>query len=366
MAASKGAAIFILSGDIDSLTFDFPKKPLYSLNMDIQNRLLEQLKAKLPHDASLGRILMEDLDLSRDSAYRRARGETALKPEEIQHLCSKYELSIDKIIGITGKTVVFQYNPIQRGEFSFEGYLNGILEGFRRMTAQRSQKLYISNLDLIVFQLLNFPPLMRFKLLYFAKCYLMLPSLQEVKFHKDWKEGISNEHLNEILQKYIRTDSVEVIGFEAGKGLVREIVSFYELGHFESREDALYLLDEVLKLCSHLREQAAIGRKFIVNQPVVTDEGNFSFHLHQTYLQDNTFFAETNAYRMLYITHNMINYLYTIDQDYVNKSFSVFQTMLKSCALISGENQRMRNGFFEQLENFVQKAKDRISQNELF
>ncbi len=89
-------------------------------------------------------------------------------------------------------------------------------------------------------------------------------------------------------------------------------------------------------------------------------------HLHQTYVHDNTFFAETNAYRMLYITHNMINYLYTIDQDYVNKSFSVFQTMLKSCANISGENQRMRTSFFDQVDNFAQKARERIGQEELF
>lgn len=334
--------------------------------MDIQNRLLEQLKAKLPHDTSLGRVLMDELDLSRDSAYRRARGETALKPEEIQLLCSKYELSIDKLLGISGKSVVFQYNPIQRSEFSFESYLSGILEGFRRMSAQRTQKLYISNLDLIVFQLINFPALMRFKLLYFAKCYLIIPSLLDVKFHKGWKDGISDEHLSEILQKYIRTPSVEVIGFEAGKGLIREIVSFYELGHFRSREDALFLLDEVTRLTVHLKEQAEIGRKFIFNQPVVTEEGTYSLHLHQTYVHDNTFFAETNAYRMLYITHNMINYLYTIDQDYVNKSFSVFQTMLKCCANITLENQRLRNSFFDQIQNFARNARARIEQNELF
>jgi hypothetical protein len=334
--------------------------------MDIQTKLLEQLRLKLPATVSLGKLLMEDLELSRDSAYRRARGETALKPEEIRLLCEKYGLSIDKIIGIDGKAVVFQYNSLERGEFSFESYLKGILEGFRRMSAQRTQKLYMSSLDFVVFQVFNFPSLMRFKLLYFAKCYLMMPSLADVKYKKGWKDGIPDEYLNEILQKYVRTDSVEVVGFEAGKGLVREIVSFYELGHFESREDALYLLDEVKKLGDHQREQAEMGRKFIYGQPVVTDDGNFSFYLHQTYLQDNTFLAETNAYRMLYITHNMINYLYTIDQDYVNRSFSVFNKMLKSCALISTENPRLRNSYFDQLGNFIDRAKERIGQSELF
>lgn len=338
---------------------------LYISLMDIQTRLLEQLKAKLPPDTSLGKLLMDDLDLSRDSAYRRTRGETALKPEEIQFLCEKYDLSIDKIIGVSGKSVTFQYNPIQRSEFSFDGYLSGIMDGYKRMSAQRSQELYMSNLDLIIFQLLNSPPLIRFKLLYFAKCYLKIPSLDNVKFNKQWKGSISDEQLQQMLHFYIRTKTTEVIGYDAGKGLIREIVSFYELGHFESPEDALFLIDEVSKLIDHIKEQAEIGKKFIYNQPVITDEDNFSLYLHQTYIQDNTIIAETNAYRMLYITHNMLNYLYTIDQDYVNKSFAVFQSMLKSCIRIDRENPRQRNAYFESLQQFISKAKIRIEGIEL-
>ena len=334
--------------------------------MDIQNRFLEQLKTKVPADSSLGKMLMEDLDLSRDSAYRRLRGETALKPEEIKILCEKYGLSIDKIIGIEGKSVTFQYNPIQRSEFSFEKYLSGIMEAFKRMSAQRSQELFMSNLDLIIFQLLNSPSLIRFKLMYFAKCYLKVPELENQKYHKGWKGGIPDDQLNVMLQFYIRTKSTEVIGYDAGKGLVREIVSFYELGYFESADDALYLIDEVSRLMSHIEEQAEKGRKFIIGQPVITDEDNFHLYIHQTYIQDNTFISETNAYRMLYITHNMMNYLYTIDQDYVNKSYAVFQTMLKSCVKVSVENQRQRKAYFENLQQFISRAKTRIDGYDLF
>ncbi|MFY7990322.1 MAG: hypothetical protein ACOVO3_06295 [Fluviicola sp.] len=334
--------------------------------MDIQNRLLDQLKAKLPPETSLGKVLMDELDLSRDSAYRRARGETALKPEEIQLLCAKFDLSIDKIIGVTGQSVTFQYNPIQRSEFSFSNYLTGIMDGYKRMASQRSQELFMSNLDLIIFQLLNSPALIRFKLLYFAKCYLKIPSLDNVKYHKGWKGEISDEQLSQMIQFYIRIKSTEVIGLDAGKGLLREIVSFYELGYFESAEDALYLIDELSELIVHIQKQAEIGRKFIKGQPVITEDGNFSLYMHQTYIQDNTVIAETNAYRMLYITHNMLNYLYTIDQDYVNKSYAVFQSMLKSCVKISEENPRQRNAYFDSLQQYVEKAKLRIERADLF
>jgi hypothetical protein len=328
--------------------------------MDIQNKLFEQIKAKLPPDQPLGKALMEDLDLSRDSAYRRSRGETALTPEEIRLLCTKYEISFDKILGVGGQSVTFQFNPIQRSEFTFSRYLQGINDGFTRMTAQRWAKLHVSNLDLIIFQALNIPALMRFKLFYFAKNYLQIPMLDGVRYHKNWKGDIPDELLRDTLQKYVKIPSVEVIGFEAGKGIVREIVTFYEMGFIETKEDALFLLEEVERLMQHNRKQAEIGKKFIIDQPVTVDEGNFVFYLHETYLQDNTFIAETNAYRMLYITHNMMNYLFTIDPDYVHKSYHVFQSMLKNCKQISQANPGHRNAYFNSISDFIAKAKLRL------
>jgi len=328
--------------------------------MDIQNKLFEQIKAKLSPDIPLGKALMEDLGLSRDSAYRRSRGETALTPEEIRLLCTKYEISFDKILGVSGQSVTFQFNPINRAEFTFNKYLQGINDGFSRMASQRWQKLYVSNVDLIIFQVLNVPSLMRFKLFYFAKTYLQIPSVKSETFHKNWKGDISDELLRDTLQKYIRIPSVEVISFEAGKGLVREIVNSYEMGHISTREDAIYLLEEVEKLMKHNKAQAEIGRKFIMDQPVITEEGNLSLHLHETYIQDNTFLAETNAYRMLYITHNMMNYLYTIDPDYVNKSYHVFQSMLQNCKPVSQVNHGHRNAYYGSIDQFITRAKVRL------
>ena len=328
--------------------------------MDIQNKLFEQIKARLSPDIPLGKALMEDLDLSRDSAYRRSRGETALTPEEIRLLCTKYEISFDKILGVSGQSVTFQFNPIQRAEFTFNRYLQGINDGFSRMAAQRWQKLYVSNVDLIIFQVLNVPSLMRFKLFYFAKTYLQIPAVMSETFHRNWKGDISDDLLRDTLQKYIRIPSVEVISFEAGKGLVREIVNSYEMGHISTREDAIYLLEEVEKLIKHNKEQAEIGKKFIIGQPVITEENNLSLHLHETYIQDNTFLAETNAYRMLYITHNMMNYLYTIDPDYVNKSYHVFQSMLQNCKPITLINHGHRNAYYGSIENFIARAKIRL------
>ncbi len=330
--------------------------------MDIQTRLFDQIKSKLPSDLPLGKALMIDLNLSRDSAYRRARGETALTPEEIQILCVNYSISFDKILGIEGTAVTFQYNPISRSEFTLENYLLGINEAFKRMAAQKTYKLYYSSLDMTVFQLYNFPALIRFKLLFFAKSYLKIPKYLDQKFSRDWVGDISNELIYETLQKYIRAPSEEVVGIECAKGLVREIISFHDLGHFESKEEAIFLLNECKKMIAHFKDQIEKGRKFQYEKPIVSEEGNFKVYLHETYIQDNTFIVETNAYRILYITHNMMNYLYTVDTDYVNRSFSVFKTMLKSCKDLTSSPSTLVK-YEEHINEFIERAKIKIGED---
>jgi hypothetical protein len=314
----------------------------------------------------LGKLLMDDLNLSRDSAYRRVRGETSLSPDEIKILCTKYDISFDKIMGIEGQTVTFQYNPINKRDYTIGGYMAGVNFGFTRLSSQRTATLYLSNLDITVFQLLNFPDLIRLKLLYFAKIYIKAPKYQDVKFSIGWKGDLSDELILDSLQKYTKIQSVEVIGIDAGKGLIREIVTFYEAGHIESKEDCIALLDQVGKCFDHVEDQMKISKKYIYGYPIPASENKYEINLTNTYLQDNTFLADTNAYRMLYITHNMINYLYTHDTDYVNHSFRVFQNLIQNCSALHGEHAKKRKLYFEGLHAVLDKAKTRIEGVDLF
>ncbi len=334
--------------------------------LDVQNRLFDQLRTKIPGDEVLGKIIMDDLNLSRDSAYRRVRGETSLTPEEIKILCMKYDISFDKIMGIEGKSVTFQYSPINKREYTINGYMQGVNFAFTRMAAQRQSKLYLSNLDITVFQLLNFPDLMRLKLLYFAKIYVKSPKYEDVLFELGWKGDLEDELLRDTLLKYVKIPSMEVIGIDAGKGLIREIVTFYEAGHIKSKKDVLGLLDQVAQLLGHVDSQMQAGKKFVFGSSAPASDANYEIFLTQTYLQDNTFITDTNAYRMLYITHNMINYLYTHDTDYVNHSYRVFQNLVENCSPLHGTSAKRRIPYFEGLQHVLDKARVRIEGVDLY
>ena len=64
----------------------------------IQSVFLEQIRAKLAPNLSFSDELAEILSISRDSAYRRIRGETVLSLDEAKILCNRYDVSLDGLL----------------------------------------------------------------------------------------------------------------------------------------------------------------------------------------------------------------------------------------------------------------------------
>ena len=63
------------------------------------------------------------LGISTDSAYRRMRGEKTVTLDELHALCSHYQVSLDKIMNVQTKGIVFQGEYLDKNTFRFEAYL---------------------------------------------------------------------------------------------------------------------------------------------------------------------------------------------------------------------------------------------------
>ncbi len=75
----------------------------------MKDRLNEELTAVLykhfPQTKELANFLIETLEISKESAYRRIRNEVCFSFEEVSILALKLEISIDKLIGFNTKKV---------------------------------------------------------------------------------------------------------------------------------------------------------------------------------------------------------------------------------------------------------------------
>ena len=112
-------AIIANSGILGILCCAKCHKPMTSSN-SIQSVFLEQIRTKLAPNLSFSDELAEILSISRDSAYRRIRGETVLSLDEVKALSSRYGVSLDNLLLPESDGVSFQLRPLNTSDFSFD------------------------------------------------------------------------------------------------------------------------------------------------------------------------------------------------------------------------------------------------------
>ena len=96
-------------------------------NEGIQSAFLEQVRKSFPPNLSFVDELAELLNISRDSAYRRMRGDTVLSLEEVKKLCDHFKISLDSFLSPSSEVVTFQLRAMNVNEFSFDKWLGSIL-----------------------------------------------------------------------------------------------------------------------------------------------------------------------------------------------------------------------------------------------
>lgn len=328
---------------------------------DIQASLIARIKEKTKHQESIGNVLSQSLSISIDAAYRRSRGETLLTIDEVGKLCRLFNISFDELNNSGNDTVTFGYSSTKNYDFSLEGYLSDLLDAFKRLEETTNPKVILTANNLSIFQLMNFPHLVRFRLYFWAKTHLQVPEYQNVLFEH---EKITDNAYNigwEILQRYNRIPTTECYDLNFLKGLLRHIHYYASAHYFKSPEYAFRLIDEVKMMADHIKEQSSIGKKFVYKKETPPAQGNdYNVYINDTVNSENTFYYHSEEAEGIYVAHNYMNYLHTNDPQYTEETKSILQKQLANSSLISKVNQKQRNTFFHKIEISIDQFRKKV------
>lgn len=327
---------------------------------DIQHELLHIIKGKISRTDNIGNVLSEVLSISIDAAYRRNRGETPLTIQEVQKLCSYFDISFDNLASIKENNVLFEYSPLYNYDFSFDSYLDGLVQALRRLSSAEDPHITLTVDNIALFQLLNFPHLTRFRLFYWAKSHLQIEEYQNELFEEQKLTDHAYSVGYEILQHYVKIPTTECYDPEFLKGFMRQI-QYYSSAHlFKDPEYPLQLMDEIKMMADHIKAQAELGKKFIYRQQAPASGNEFNLYLNDTVNADNTYFYKTKKEKGIYIVHNHLNFLHTTDPTYVEESKSIMDRQLSNSSLISAVNEKDRNAFFHRLDRTITQFRNKI------
>lgn len=321
---------------------------------DIQQRLLEGVKQRLPKGEKLAHVMMDILNLSQDAVYRRIRGEVPLTIFETKILCEKYDISFDDYGTYRKGQVTFNYNALTKIEMNFEEYLIGLRDGMRLIKNLDQPEIWMSINDTPLFQLFNLPHLTRFKFFFWAKTYLKIPAYVNEKFKR---EKIDKRVLQIGIEAHNIYNSItthEVYSHETLRGTLRQIQYYFDADLFEDPTYALELLDNLQQLTKHMQAQAEIGRKFVHGNEPVQSGNEFHMYFNETYVADNTYLVKWKDGKAMYTSHNIMNYLSTTDPFYTNETEFTLQNLFANSSPISKVNAKDRSRFFAGIDRTIQ------------
>jgi hypothetical protein len=327
---------------------------------DIQQRIFDAIKLQLPKDEKIASVLMNTLFLSQDAVYRRLRGDVPLTIYETKTLCEAFNISFDEMDSYKKGRVSFTYQPLDRIGLNFESWLTGLRDGLKQIRNMENTSMIMSINDTPIFQLFNLPHLTRFKFFFWAKSYLKIPAYENELFKR---EKIDKRVLMIGIEAHNIYNSIptkEIYSAETLLGTLRQIQYYFDARLFEDPSYALELIDNLIQLIHHLKAQTDIGRKFAFGNEAPSAGNEMEVYFNETFISDNTYLIQSDAGSGVYLTHNIMNYLFTTDPYYIRESEFILDKLVNNSNPISKVNVKERNRFFAELESNVKTFKRKV------
>ncbi|TAD92864.1 MAG: hypothetical protein EAY75_01630, partial [Bacteroidetes bacterium] len=120
---------------------------------------LQQVQAQLPPGISAVAALMADLGVGKSEAYKKLRGQSPLSIEQVQLLCSKYNINFT-VQGHTNRQAAFvDFTPFSTTTLGVNDYIKNLELFLRQIAAAKPTKLTCATDDIPIFHLFQYPEL---------------------------------------------------------------------------------------------------------------------------------------------------------------------------------------------------------------
>ena len=238
-----------------------------------------------------------------------------------------------------------------------EGRL-GVVNAFLKQMEQASSKeiVYFS-MELPFFHILQVPDLLAFKRCYWES--VLRPDEPLPKVHLG--TPTSPELALEIVGRYIRIPSTEIIYESALSTTLHQVLYFLESGCFTDQNDALRVYDALRALVVHLKAQASLGRKFRYGAPA-PEQGptdNYRLFLNEMVYSQTIIHTRLDGKEAVFLEHNVIQFMQTTDPDFCRETSATLATIQGKSIPISAVSERERNKFFNRLEASIERMRSR-------
>ncbi len=328
------------------------------LEESVQIRILEAIKQKLPAHISLAEELAELLNVSKDSAYRRLRGEKHLDIREIQILASHYNLSLDSILNTSNNVLSFNTQIVDTNDFTFKDWLHNVLKMLEMISQMPNGTLSYFARDLPIFHLFLFPELAAFKVFFWYKTYLNDKEMDSAHLDMDNLPAKVEEIIpltRKIWQAYARIASDEIWTSETINILLKQILYYYETGILKSASQAKLALEQYQKVVDIIQQEARTGTKIIDPHQTETPGAAFNLFYNEVSMGDNSIVFKMGDKKMAFITASVKIFMNNVNPQFCDQMEIYHNNFKRKSTPLSKTSEKERLKLFSDIKSTIER-----------
>lgn len=321
---------------------------------NLNKSVIDKILNTLPENIKPVNYFMDILDIGKESAYRRLRGEKPLSLEEIHKLSSELDFSLDEIIG-NKKTKSFAFNCIDLGEKNSENYFLEFLyyyeEFLKETVTSEHTEITCTMNHLINIMLIGYEEL--FKFIY----YHWMHQMKEMPLNFHFAEMVIPADVKNVcnrissLQKNIKKVTL-IIDKNLHLNLIKEIQYFFVRGLLNESE--LFELKEQYLRFMDFSEK-------IVTKGVDDNDTVYEIYLSMLSINSTTSYAVwDNNNEVSAFWHNLCYPLHTRNKDIANRHKHWIESLKKYSTVITKSNELLQANFFNEQRAYINGIAEKI------
>ena len=327
---------------------------------NVQVSFFQHIRSRLAPHISLVDEVAEILHISTDSAYRRIRAEKAISFEELQKLCSHFNISLDQFLHLQSDSFIFSGRITNNSDFRFENWLQTVARHLEAILAHQPNHLFYLAKEVPFFYYFMIPEIAAFKSFFFMKSILYYEDWKTTKFSV--KKDYSHYHdiWSTISNLFAAIPSTEIWSIENITSTIHQIEFYRVTGALESDEDAICLLDKLIELIDHIELQAEYGVKLRHGQKPATSNIAYKMFSNELIMGDNMQLVQLGNTQLTYINHSVINFIVTHDLAFNTYMKKTMEVIAQKSTPISEVNEKDRILFFNRIRAKLKNARQQI------
>lgn len=293
-------------------------------------------------------IMIDQLALSNDTAYRRISGKSHITLNEGIALASHFGISLDSIYDSNvNNAVVSKVHDIYNMD-DLEKYFESSIENLQKVKATPNVEFIYAAKDIPLFYFMKFENLQKFKIYTWLKLMDADFFSKRITFEEfEVPEKIKQKGLL-LSQVYHDVSSTEIWSNVTIYAMLEQLIYFHQL-EMIGTDSVMKISDEVIKVLKQIENEA-------VNEKKNGKEVYFKLYQNDLLIMNNTVFIKFLDKKMLFLPYNILSYYYTLDERVCNNYEKSIELILKNSELLSANN-KARNIFFNKMYKKVDELK---------